>query len=409
MLDPEARHRLAQVGAEVSEERVRFDPDLVTEWVAQAPSEFTFHGRVPARDVHIGGDHLATSTVGSAPMYVTLDGVRRSGDTDGYRDNGDLEKKDLGIRAGYDATDLIDIQSLEGLFLTLTAGYHDDDQGFPGGVPVEDVSLYQRHFRMDLVDDETAAAADLFEKREIPVDLRDRNDDGQFNAGDGIVFWARSVRDLAAANAFFKPGPATGGMAQAFVRRYRGEEPVTFLHPALAPILGPTQGVLLFQEQILRVAREIAGLSWAQADRLRRGMSHFGHQEMADLEAQLTAAEAVFGQHPFNCSAYDLFRFFFQQFSGRNLFESSNITAVMIIFFIVPFVPGHCVFFGVDDHDKIARIGVGREYRLVLSSQTRGDLAGKPSENPVFGIHQVPLSVYFLFLGHEGFHWFVPN
>ncbi len=64
-------------------------------------------------------------------------------------------------------------------------------------------------------------------------------------------------------------------MARTFVRRYRGEEPVTFLHPALAPILRPTQGVLIFQEQILRIAREIAGLSWEQADHLRRGMSQF--------------------------------------------------------------------------------------------------------------------------------------
>jgi len=96
---------------------------------------------------------------------------------------------------------------------------------------------------------------------------------------------ARSVRDLAVANAFFKPGPATGGMARAFVRRYRGEEPVQYLHPALAPILGSTQGILLFQEQVLRVAREIAGLSWAQADQLRRGMGHFGHEQMAEMEA----------------------------------------------------------------------------------------------------------------------------
>jgi DNA polymerase-3 subunit alpha len=97
---------------------------------------------------------------------------------------------------------------------------------------------------------------------------------------------ARTVRDLAVANAFFKPGPATGGMARHFVRRYRGEEPVTFLHPALAPILGPTQGVLIFQEQILRIAREIAGLSWAQADHLRRGMSKFQAQEMDRMREQ---------------------------------------------------------------------------------------------------------------------------
>jgi DNA polymerase-3 subunit alpha len=95
---------------------------------------------------------------------------------------------------------------------------------------------------------------------------------------------ARTVRDLAVANAFFKPGPAMGGMARTFVRRYRGEAPVAYLHPALAPILGTTKGVLIFQEQVLRLAREIAGLSWGQADQLRRGMSHFGHEEMAEMQ-----------------------------------------------------------------------------------------------------------------------------
>jgi DNA-directed DNA polymerase III PolC len=96
---------------------------------------------------------------------------------------------------------------------------------------------------------------------------------------------AADVADLAVAGAFFKPGPATGGMARAFVRRYRGEERVAYLHPALEPILGRTKGVLLFQEQVLRVAVEIAGLSWAQADRLRRGMSKFQAAEMDALAA----------------------------------------------------------------------------------------------------------------------------
>ena len=96
---------------------------------------------------------------------------------------------------------------------------------------------------------------------------------------------ARTVQDLAIANAFFKPGPASGGMAQAFIRRYRGEEKVEYLHPALEPILNSTQGVLLFQEQILRVATEIARLSWEQADHLRRGMSKFKPEEMEALQS----------------------------------------------------------------------------------------------------------------------------
>lgn len=100
---------------------------------------------------------------------------------------------------------------------------------------------------------------------------------------------AKSVRDLAVANAFFKPGPATGGMADAFVKRYRGQASVTYLHPSLRPILGKTQGILLFQEQILRVATEIAGLSWQQAGYLRRGMSKMQKEEMAHMQQQFIA------------------------------------------------------------------------------------------------------------------------
>lgn len=100
---------------------------------------------------------------------------------------------------------------------------------------------------------------------------------------------ARTVRDLAISNAFFKPGPATGGMAQAFVRRYRGEEPISYLHPTLKPILESTKGVLIFQEQILRVAREIAGLRWEEADHLRRGVSKFRATEMEAMRARFIA------------------------------------------------------------------------------------------------------------------------
>ncbi len=98
----------------------------------------------------------------------------------------------------------------------------------------------------------------------------------------------RNVFDLAVANAFFKPAPAVGGMAQTFVRRYRGEEPVPHLHLSLEPILGRTKGVLLFQEQVLRVAREVAGLSWAEADGLRRG-ARFDAKESEQLQQRFSA------------------------------------------------------------------------------------------------------------------------
>jgi DNA polymerase-3 subunit alpha len=97
---------------------------------------------------------------------------------------------------------------------------------------------------------------------------------------------ARSIRDLAIANAYFRPGPLIGGMGETFIRRYRSEEPVEYLHPSLESVLGNTKGVLIFQEQVLRVAREIAGLTWEQADRLRRGISRYRSQEMSEVEDQ---------------------------------------------------------------------------------------------------------------------------
>jgi len=86
---------------------------------------------------------------------------------------------------------------------------------------------------------------------------------------------ARSEDDLMAALALYRPGPLSGGLKDAFVRRFKGEEPVEHLHPALAPLLEETFGVILYQEQVLRIAHELAGFSLAEADLLRRAMSHF--------------------------------------------------------------------------------------------------------------------------------------
>ena len=86
---------------------------------------------------------------------------------------------------------------------------------------------------------------------------------------------ARTPDDIMAALALYRPGPLTGGLKDAFVRRFKGDEPVQHIHPALAPLLGETFGVILYQEQVLRIAHELAGFSLAEADLLRRAMSHF--------------------------------------------------------------------------------------------------------------------------------------
>ncbi len=86
---------------------------------------------------------------------------------------------------------------------------------------------------------------------------------------------ARTVDDIMVALALYRPGPLTGGLKDAFVRRHRGIEQPEQLHPALTPLLEDTYGVVLYQEQVLRIANELAGFSLADSDLLRRAMSHF--------------------------------------------------------------------------------------------------------------------------------------
>jgi len=74
--------------------------------------------------------------------------------------------------------------------------------------------------------------------------------------------------------AIIRPGPIQGDMIHPFLRRRSGQEPVTYPHPSLKPILERTLGVPLFQEQGMRMAMETAGFSGGEADELRRAMGH---------------------------------------------------------------------------------------------------------------------------------------
>lgn len=79
--------------------------------------------------------------------------------------------------------------------------------------------------------------------------------------------------DLIAEISLFRPGPVEGDMVDNYVRRRNNREAVQIPHPVLEPILGETYGVILYQEQVLKIAREFAGLSYAQADKFRRAMT----------------------------------------------------------------------------------------------------------------------------------------
>ena len=83
----------------------------------------------------------------------------------------------------------------------------------------------------------------------------------------------REFYDLAIEVALIRPGPIQGNAVNPYIRRRRGEEPVTYLHPLLEPILRRTLGVPLFQEQLMEMAVAVAGFSAADADELRQAMA----------------------------------------------------------------------------------------------------------------------------------------
>jgi len=84
---------------------------------------------------------------------------------------------------------------------------------------------------------------------------------------------AESIMDLIQGLSLIRPGPSSSGMKHAFIRRMRGEEPTTYPTPLLAEALSKTYGVMLYQEDILRVAEAVAGFSLAEGDELRKYIS----------------------------------------------------------------------------------------------------------------------------------------
>ncbi|MBC7692374.1 MAG: DNA polymerase III subunit alpha, partial [Methylotenera sp.] len=90
-----------------------------------------------------------------------------------------------------------------------------------------------------------------------------------------------SLEDLTAINALYRPGPLGSGMVDDFIDRKHGRQEIKFDVEQLATILKDTYGVILYQEQVMQTARELAGYSLGQADLLRRAMGKKKADEMA--------------------------------------------------------------------------------------------------------------------------------
>ncbi|MEU4395886.1 error-prone DNA polymerase, partial [Kribbella sp. NPDC023855] len=106
----------------------------------------------------------------------------------------------------------------------------------------------------------------------------------------------RRFYDLACEIALIRPGPIQGGAVHPFVRRMTGQEPITYPHPLLVPVLERTKGVPLFQEQLMQMAMAIGGIDGDEADLLRRAMgSKRGIEKISSLKTKLYSGMAANG------------------------------------------------------------------------------------------------------------------
>lgn len=101
-----------------------------------------------------------------------------------------------------------------------------------------------------------------------------------------------NLTDITVMNALYRPGPLDSGMIDTYIACKRGESKVEFLHPGLKEILGDTYGVIVFQEQVLKIANRLAGYSLGSADLLRKAMGKKDANLMAEQKKGFLAGAA---------------------------------------------------------------------------------------------------------------------
>ena len=87
--------------------------------------------------------------------------------------------------------------------------------------------------------------------------------------------------DLIALNALFRPGPIGSGMIDDYIERRHGRKPIEYTVPGLESVLGVTYGVIVYQEQVMQIASQLAGFTLGEADLLRRAMGKKKREVMA--------------------------------------------------------------------------------------------------------------------------------
>jgi len=143
--------------------------------------------------------------------------------------------------------------------------------------------------------------------------------------------------DLVAVLALYRPGPLRSGMVRDFVERCRNRVPTTYLHPDLEPILEQTRGIIVYQEQVMRLAVELAGYTVAEADGLRAVVAKSKAEEMKFHRTKFVEGMVKKGyQRKLAEKLFELIEHF-----GEYGFNKSHSTAYAVITYQTAYLKAH--------------------------------------------------------------------
>lgn len=163
--------------------------------------------------------------------------------------------------------------------------------------------------------------------------------------------------DLIAVNALYRPGPLGAGMVDDFIERRHGRQKVTYPFPELEPVLSETYGVIVYQEQVMKIASVIAGYSLGASDLLRRAMGKKKAEEMAKQKSLFIDGASKLGFNTKKAEeVFDLMAYF----AGYG-FNKSHSTAYALIAYHTAYLKANyprefmaaCVTFETDNPDQM--------------------------------------------------------
>lgn len=135
--------------------------------------------------------------------------------------------------------------------------------------------------------------------------------------------------DLVALVALYRPGPLQSGMVDDFINRKHGRETISYLHPDIAPILEPTYGVILYQEQVMQIAQTLAGYTLGGSDLLRAAMGKKKVKEMAEQRTIFKEGAVKHGVKPdVATNIFDIM----EKFAGYGFNKSHSVAYALIAY-----------------------------------------------------------------------------